>query len=546
MAAGKKVNKKQVKTETIQESFEYLLRWCVGLLATVYGVLILGVLPFYNEEGFTHIGTDKSTFFRSCTVFFSKILIPAFVLWVTAVIVVMYGKKRAGENWKPKLKLSLADGFAVAYGFSVCVSYLCTDYRATALWGTTGWFMGLLPHLTLVSIYFLVSRMAVFSQYLIYLCIPVSAVTFILGYLNRFDVWPLSMENSGLPLYISTVGNINWFCGYIVSTIFVGVGLLWLDNGWRKWYTILLSVYTCLGFGMLVVQGSDSGLFALAAVMLAMFVLSAKSKEMARMKRFWLLVGLFALACLITMCVRLLFPEQMNYTSGTINLLTKSVVPLFIAVLAVTGRWYAGHKTAPKVWPVLARVACVGVAVVIASLVVMIGANTAKPGSLGALSDKAIFTFNDTWGSNRGATWRIGLKCFAEQDGLHKLVGVGPDCMADYLYKGSSEELLTDVKTAFENKRLTNAHNEILTLLVNTGLCGALSFAGFFIVLLKMLLQAFEKKTYAAACGLCLLGYMANNIWSFQQSLSISTIFVIMGLGASFLGEERMASGKSN
>lgn len=546
MAAGRKANKKQVKTETIQESFEYLLRWCVGLLVTVYGVLILGVLPFYNEEGFTHIGTDKSTFFRMCTVFFAKILIPAFVLWVIAAVAVMYCRKRAGENWKPQINLSLADGFAIAYGVSVCLSYLCTDYRATGLWGTTGWFMGLLPHLTLVSIYFLVSRMAVFSQYLIYLCIPVSAVTFVLGYLNRFDVWPLSMDNSGLPLYISTVGNINWFCGYIVSTVFVGIGLLWLDNGGRKWYTILMSVYTCLGFGMLVVQGSDSGLFAFAVVMLAIFVLSAKSKEVARMKRFWLIVGLFALACLITMCVRLLFPEQMNYTSGTINLLTKSWVPVLVALFAAAGRWYAGHRTAPKVWPVISRVACVGVAVVIISLVALIGVNTVKPGSLGVLSDKAVFTFNDTWGSNRGATWRIGLKCFAEQDVLHKLVGVGPDCMADYLYKGSSEALLADVKTAFENKRLTNAHNEILTLLVNTGLCGAISFAGLLVTLLKKLLQAFGKSPYAAACGLCLLGYMANNIWSFQQSLSVSTIFVIMGLGACFLREARTAPGKSN
>lgn len=546
MAAVKKANKKQVKTETIQESFEYLLRWCVGLLVTVYGVLILGALPFYNEEGFTHIGTDKSTFFRSCTVFFAKILIPAFVLWVIAAVAVMYCKKRAGENWKPKIKLNLADGFAIAYGVSVCLSYLCTDYRKTALWGTTGWFMGLLPHLTLVSIYFLVSRMSVFSEYLLYLCIPVSAVTFVLGYLNRFDVWPLSMENSGLPLYISTVGNINWFCGYIVSTVFVGIGLLWLDNGRRKWYTISMSVYTCLGFGMLVVQGSDSGLFAFAAVMLAMFVLSAKSQETARMKRFWLIVGLFALACLITMCVRLVFPEQMNYTSGTINLLTRSAVPVVIAVLAAVGRWYAGHRTAPKVWIVISRVACVGIAVMIVALVVMIGVNTVNPGSLGALSDKAVFTFNDTWGSNRGATWRIGFKCFAEQDVLHKLVGVGPDCMADYLYKGSSEELLTEVKTAFENKRLTNAHNEILTLLVNTGLCGAISFAGLLFVLLKKLLQAFEKSPHGAACGLCLLGYVANNIWSFQQSLSVSTIFVIMGLGACFLRKEMTGLSKSN
>lgn len=538
MAKGRGNNRKQQKTETIQESFEYLFRWCVSLLVTVYAVLILGALPFYFEEGFTHIGTDKSTFFRGCSVFFAKFLIPTLVIWLISVGVVWFCKKRAGENYKFHISLTVTDWFAVAYGISVILSYLCTDYRKTALWGIDGWYMGLLPHLTLVSIYFLISRMVVFPQYVLYLCMPVSAVTFVLGYLNRFDVWPLSMENSGLPLYISTIGNINWFCGYIVSVVFIGIGLLWLDEGKKRWCTILLSVYTCMGFGMLVTQGSDSGLFALAVVMVVMFVLSAQSPR--KMKQFWLIVGLLATACLITFVFRRVFPGRMNYTSGMINLLTSSMlVPLLMLGVAVAGWWYAGHKSSKKIMPVLAKVVCGVVVVSIVGLVAMIAINTAKPGSLGALSEKKVFTFNDKWGSNRGATWRYGLACFAEQDALHKLTGIGSDCMAEYLYKGSSEALRQDVKSTFVNKRLTNAHNEMLTLLVNEGLLGMITYGGLLGTLLWRLLKAFNKNRHAAVCGLCLLGYIANNVWSFQQSLSVSTIFVIIGLGAFFLRQER-------
>lgn len=532
---SKQTHKKKHATETLAESFELLFRWMVRALVTVYGVMILGVLPFYFEEGYTHIGTDKSTFFRSCTVFFARILIPTLIIWLAMVGIVTLSKKRGGADVKLRLQMSLADWFAIAYAVSVFLSYLCTDYKDTALWGTKGWYMGLLPHMTLVSIYFLVSRMTMLPRFLLYLCMPVSAVTFVLGYLNRFDIWPLTMANSGLPNYISTVGNINWYCGYVVSVLFIGIGLLWLDKGEKRWYTALLSVYGCLGFGALVTQGSDSGLFALGAVFLAMFVLSAKAKDTMRMKRFWLIVELLALACLITMGLRHLFPGQMNYTSGTINLLTNSVLPVVMALIGAVGWWYAGRPSAGKILPVMAKGICVSVAVVLVALVVMIGVNTARPGSLGALSDKAIFTFDDKWGSSRGATWRLGLSCFAEQDVLHKLVGVGPDCMADYLYKGSSDTLHADVKAVFENKRLTNAHNELLTILVNVGICGVISFVGLLVALLKRLLQAFETNQYAAACGLCLLGYMANNIWSFQQSLSVSTIFVVLGLGAFFL-----------
>lgn len=536
MAKGRNTSKKQQRTETIQESFEYLFRWCVSLLVTVYAMLILGVLPFYFEEGFTHIGTDKSTFFRGCTVFFAKIMIPALIIWLLSVGVVVLYKKRAGEKIKFRINLSLADGFAIAYGVSVFLSYLCTDYQKTALWGIDGWYMGLLPHLTLVSIYFLVSRLVVFPQYVLYLCIPVSTVTFVLGYLNRFDIWPLSMENSGLPLYISTIGNINWFCGYIISVVFVGIGLLWLDEGGKKWRTVLLSVYTCMGFAMLVTQGSDSGLFALAVVMVVMFVLSAKSA--GKMKQFWLIVGLLAVACLITFIFRRIFPGRMNYTSGMIDLLTQSKLSILMLGVALVGWWYAGRNSSTKVWPVLAKVVCGTVAVAVVGLVVLIAVNTTHPGSLGPLSEKSVFTFNDKWGSNRGATWRYGLACFAEQDGIHKLTGVGSDCMAEYLYKGSSEALREDVKSTFVNKRLTNAHNEMLTLLVNEGLLGMITYGGLLGTLLWKLLKAYNKNRHAAVCGLCLLGYIANNVWSFQQSLSVSTIFVIIGLGTFFLRSE--------
>lgn len=539
MATGKHNNKKQ-KTETIQESLEYLFRWCVSLLVTVYAVLILGALPFYFEEGFTHIGTDKSTFFRGCSVFFAKIMIPALAIWLISVGVVWFCRKRAGENYKLHIRLTVTDWFAVAYGVSVILSYLCTDYRKTALWGIDGWYMGLLPHLTLVSIYFLVSRMVVFPRYVLYLCMPVSAVTFVLGYLNRFDVWPLSMENSGLPLYISTIGNINWFCGYIVSVVFIGIGLLWLDEGKKRWCTILLSVYTGMGFAMLVTQGSDSGLFALAVVMVVMFVLSAKSAS--KMRQFWLIVGLFALACVLTFIIRQVFPGRMNYTSGMINLLTQSKLSILMLGIAVAGWWYAGRNSSIKLWPILVKVVCGTVAVAVVGLVVLIAVNTTNPGSLGTLSEKPVFTFNDKWGSNRGATWRFGLACFAEQDGIHKLTGVGSDCMAEYLYKGSSEALREDVKNTFVNKRLTNAHNEMLTLLVNEGLLGMITYGGLLGTLLWRLLKAFNKNRHAAVCGLCLLGYIANNVWSFQQSLSVSTIFVIIGLGAFFLRTE----GKTN
>ncbi len=528
----KKRNDKQKETETLPEAFAYLFTWIVKALVTIYTVLILGVLPLYFEQGYTHIGTDKATFFKTASMSMARYIVPALFLTGIFTLIVKVCKRQKGEAVSFLPKLNCVDWFAVAYAAAVVVSYLCTDYRETALWGTKGWYMGMVPHLILVAVYFLVSRFMLGVRWVLYLCMTVSAGTFALGCLNRFDIWPVSMENSGLPSYISTIGNINWFCGYIVTVLFVGVGLLWLEQGSTRWSKIFLSLYVCLGFAALVTQGSDSGIFALAAVLMAMFILSARAKEKRLMSRFWWIVLLFVAACLGILILRLIFPGRMNQTTGMMDLLTYSPIPAFIAIVAIAGLWYSGKSSAPKVWAGFAKGLYIIVPLLLCVMLAMIVINTKTPGSLGALSQKSIFTFTDQWGSNRGATWRFGLEIFGEQNILHKLVGVGPDCMADYLYIGGSDELRTDVETFFLNQRLTNAHNELLTLLVNVGICGVIAFGGMILCLLKKLLGVVETNPPAAACGLCLLGYVANNIWSFQQSLSVSTIFVIMGIGA--------------
>ncbi len=540
--ATKKYNaKKNTVTETVPESFVFFLKWVMRVMVSVYTVLILVVLPLYFEQGYTHIGTDKSTFFRKSAIAMSRMIVPTLLLLLVFWLLNMWNNRRLGREWKPQMKLYLPDYFALGYGVSVVISYLCSNYKDTALWGTKGWYMGMLPHLTLVALYFLVSRFQLGAKWMLYVTMAVTTGIFILGYLNRFDVWPLPMENSGLDMYISTVGNINWYCGYMVSVLFWGVGLLWLEQGEKRWYTVVLSVYTCIGFGALVTQGSDSGLFALAFVFVAMFVMSAKSSDPKKMKRFWLIVGLFALACIITLMVRLLFPKSMNFSSGLGDLFTYTACPFVLVAFAAAGWWLVGKKPALRLWKVAAKGLCITVPIIIFVFAGMVAVNTAKPGSLGPLSEKAVFTFDNKWGSARGATWKLGVMCFGEQDVLHTLVGVGPDCMVDYLYKGRSAELGEVLKEAFPNRRLTNAHNELITILVNLGICGLVAFAGLLFSLLKRLLQVFEQNKYAAACGLCILAYIANNIWSFQQSLSVATIFVVMGLGMHLwcLGENR-------
>ena len=140
-------------------------------------------------------------------------------------------------------------------------------------------------------------------------------------------------------------------------------------------------------------------------------------------------------------------------------------------------------------------------------------------------------TFNVSWGSARGGTWAAGARCFWEADFLHKIFGVGPDCLYAFLSNEGRVGLQTMVNDRFGGNRLTNAHNEWLTVLVDIGVLGLISYAGMMITAIRDFLRAGESKMLVGACGICVLAYTVNNMFSFQQVMNISTVFVIMGIG---------------
>ncbi len=440
---------------------------------------------------------------------------------------------------------TLTDKFAGLYGVALVLSYLCSDYREEAFLGAgNGWYMGFLPQLMLVAAYFFVARFWKPRKVFGWVLLGVSAVVFLLGYLNRFSFYPIKMYRSN-PSFISTIGNINWYCCYTVTVLFVGVTLLWTGGG-KRWQRALLGGYVLLGFGTLVTQGSASGLLALAIMLLFLFAMSADSGK--KMWGFWLIGSLLSAACLMTGLLRHAAPKRMNYEEAFINLLTMGKLPWIMTIVSFgfCTLFYILLKRdryPRKVMVILARALVTFVSCSALLLGLMVVINTLWPGSLGALSKYGFFTFSDTWGSSRGATWKAGFLCFQEQDILHKLLGVGPDAMAAYCYQDGSEELLAMLHRNFgELTNLTNAHNEWLTVLADVGILGLAGFGGMMLSAIRGFLGKAGKNDpdpVCAACGFALAAYTVNNIFSFQQTIGLVTMMMILGMGMAFRREKK-------
>lgn len=543
-----KNRKRKKETESIAETLCSFGGVLCNLVISIYMCVILAVLPLYNN-GYAQIGTDKENFFRKAMTYGGECLLPVFLLWLLFRIITAVQKKqilaiREIPEWIRK-HLTATDKFAVLYAIAVLLSYLLTNYREEALWGTASWRMGMWTQLGAVIVYFMISKMWKRKDWIVALVLLVSAIVFFLGYMNKFQLCLVDKEiiNSS---FISTIGNINWYCGYLVTVLFGGVYLLWKTGGEIHWKKVILMVYVAIGFATLITQGSSSGMVTFAVMMFVLFGMSVKDSE--KMECFWLEMVLFSGACLITYVLRKtnIFSQEVLQERMT-DVLTFSVASVILVFVSAGMLWLVHGMRNRKKYPekVFRRIyqsLCIIIPVGVAALLLFTLVNTLMGGSLTPSMTEATgngLMFSVAWGSNRGATWAAGARCFWEADLLHKIFGVGPDCMYVFLTNEGSDSLQTMVYNTFGGSRLTNAHNEWLTILVNMGVLGLVSYAGMMISAIRNFLRAGKSSALVGACGFCVLAYTVNNMFSFQQVMNISTVFIILGIGGNLLQGER-------
>lgn len=494
-----------------------------------YFLVMVVIYPFYFRSGYQEIGKVKYEFFRNISVVTAVVM-----LLITGTVVMLRSPEISlVQHYK---RLSVTDWFVYGYLFSLLLSYLGTAYKKEAILGADGWYMGFLTQLILVVVYFFFSRYLKWKNAYLAVMLAASGLVFGLGILNRYSVYPISMEGRE-PGFISTLGNINWFCGYWAVFCPLGVLLYWSCE--KNWQRAVAGFFMTIGFLSGVTQGSSSACLVFVGLFVLLFYLSFR--EDRSMYRFLEICIVFLLSCQIARLLRHLPGLVFNYEDPLGNFLTDTGVTLYLGI-AVGILWFAFHRFVKNggggicrfLW--LRRTGLLLLSAGVAGYVLLLAGNTCLPGGIPGLSGRAFFTFNEKWANSRGGTWMSGLRAFQSQMPFQKLIGVGPDCFAEYLY--SVPDLAERVYAQFGNARLTNAHNEWITLLVNQGILGTVFYAGIFLsAVVRFLKRAPEQPVlYLFAAGV--LSYMIHNMVSFQQVLNAPFVFILLGIGESILGEK--------
>ena len=558
----------------------------IQIILILYLIMTIMILPlyFHGTAGYSHIATDKIIFYIKSggllAVFSTLSLMIYYAVWMKKKVKDKYYAELDKNDYliqrtdvilkylnrdvlKEMYSKHITVIFAVCYTFAIILSYFFSNYKEAVLYGTKGWYMGFVFQMIVLIFFFILAGSArKWKEEIlgipIIMMLVVSTVVFILGILNRYGINPLHLENKG-PQFISTIGNINWYCGYWSVVFPIGLALFCtLKKNTKKFmqgkevdeettfegvtknnvedivlYWIkksLLAVYIVIGYMAGITQGSDTGIVVICMILIMLGFVSIRKKEYA--ENFLEVIMMLCIILKILALIQYLYPEKNTYASEIfLWLIGTDIVWL---VLVVAGIVYGVLKTAKgsrhfpiyvKGWRILSGI----LFLLLVGAILLVIFNTIYPGKIPQLNENTIFTFNNAWGNARGGTWTIGIWTWLSQNNLHKLFGVGPDGMEAYLYSGMNEELLQYTRNIFGDVRLTNAHGEWITLLVNTGLFGTLSFIGMVVTAIWRFLKS--KNAIAIACGMSIFAYTIHNLFSFQQIMNVTHFFVVLAIG---------------
>ncbi|MBP5299089.1 MAG: O-antigen ligase family protein, partial [Lachnospiraceae bacterium] len=328
--------------------------------------------------------------------------------------------------------------------------------------------------------------------------------------------------------FISTLGNINWFCGFWAVFFAMTAGLFFREEGTVR--KMLLGILLAIGSLAGALQGSDSALVVFAAIILVAFYKSVDEDMESRMRSMILacvILGPMALAYLFFK----VFSISLDYDSFTISLLLYSPVPAFlfaVAAAVVIWTYVLGEEGSGVLFRILKTISVIVIGISVCFYLLILLVRTGNPEAFSFIPYDSPFLPDYEWGNSRGYTWVAGIKAYLDGGPIQKLVGWGPDSLAFAVYRDGSS-VADFVVNKFGEARLTNAHNEWITVLVNYGFLGLVAFMGAQISKAKELLKGNNGLSFA--CGMALVSYMAHNFFSFAQPVNIPYIFILMGLG---------------
>lgn len=548
-----KNTKKNIQHNTVASQASLTLPECI---VQVLLTALLGIFPLYYQNKYYNMGDAKYQFFRTVTL----------VLLIVLIVFQAFDKLiTPPKDWQ-RPRLSFLDGAVLAYTLAAILSWIFSPFKSEAWIGSHEWYMGLLSQLLFAGIYFAVSRFCTRRKWALWVMGASSAIVFLIAYLHRFKIDPLGLyENISdyyQVLFLGTIGQATWYSSYIAVVLPVmmgiyltgqrrgaenqaeyGTGPLYRISGTKKLTHILTGCLLFLGFCSAVTQNSDSIYVGLGLAFVLFLWFAMVHPDI--WKRYVELCLIALSAAKFTGLLQTAFPERVPELDPLSLAVTKGnagwmVLAAAAGVYVLTLYLLHGRKLRTKrtgdIPPIFSQrffrrfrtvlFSVLGVCLLAVPIIMWLVSTGRISGDSGILGSTGYLNFDGkNWGSGRGQTWSYCVRIFSEYPPLMKLFGCGPDSLTFY----SEAHHAAEIEAMWGSLKLTNAHNEWLTALINYGLIGAAAYLSVFILAVTRMLKNRRESPILLAGAAAILSYAGHNFFCYQQAVCTPLIFIVIG-----------------
>ncbi len=468
-----------------------------------YLITICTVLPLYMKDGYYKLGESKGIAYMAISVVFA-------LLFLLSERKNLFVKKKESSYFTYAIGLFL---------FSNILTFVSSIDKKTGFLGIEGWRCGFFSVflMTFFLVIFFLYREERKNNYILAAILIVPFLEAVLGILGRFGINLLNIYGES-STFLATIGNINWYAGYLSVFVPLGVGLTYVSALFSASFFVC-GIYTFIGLLALLLQGSDSALLIIGGTYLLLYFVSLERRDDFRK----FLCQLFILGLSMESAAVLLLAFGSRYTYDTNLPVMICSWHVGIILMALTVFLYRLTRLLEGVnlkWRGNLYLKAGAVSVIILAVIAAV--------CLGRDID-----YNS--GNGRGLIYSISVDIYKGLSPWRAMVGVGHDGFCSYAY--SNSEIADSLMNVFGASTLTNAHSEVLTILIERGVLGMVSYL-FLIGAFMVYFVKNKKKHTAIVCMLPVFACFLNSLVSFSLVISTPYMFILMGIGASDMCED--------
>lgn len=505
----------------------------LSIVTGIYVILIGLGLPLVFKNQYFDILIVKYYYYCICTILMS-ILVVGYSVTVgakqTALVFREFSLKKFLRN------CTVADYAVLIYLMVAFISTITSDYLYESFWGNEGRYTGLFLITWYVISYFCVSRFWKYKSWYIDVILAAGMLVCLFGITDYFKLdilhFKANMVAEQIPIFTSTIGNINTYTAYVGILVAIATVLFATDTKVKN----MLWHYLCMviGFFAIIMGVSDNAYLSLGVLFGFLPLYLFKSSK--GIQRYLVVLATFFSVIQCIDWINIYCGESVIGIESAFEVVIRfqGLPYLVMSLWGIIIIWYFvtfKKKHEAKEFGNLFRYLWIALLflIIMAVLYIIYDCNIAgNANRYGSLSSYLLF--NDDWGTHRGYIWRMAMECFQSLPLWNKIVGYGPETFG----------ILVMHKTANNpyNQLFDSAHNEYLHMLTTVGFTGLIAYLSFIIRYIRNCLHCKSKNPYIMAMMFGVICYSIQAFVNLNLPIVTPVFWLLLGMGTANLLEK--------